>query len=249
MEEKLSIKINALEILEKQLKNRAKKNQHGIIVLASATDPYLHVEKKYELTRRMLELIHKYRFPVHIITKSDLVARDFDLLEKINRDAILPLDLQSSVEHKVFITFSFSTIDDAVGKIFEPGATPPSKRLITLKATLTAKFHSGVSLMPLLPYITDSEEQLELMFRKFQQLGVRYILPASLTLFGDGTYDSKTLMLTAIQKHYPLLEEKYNKLFSYSYSPPSWYRNTLQKRIDRMIQKYQLKNTLGQLPL
>ena len=248
MEEKLSIKINALEILEKQLQNRAKKNQHGIIVLASATDPYLQVEKKYELTRRMLELIHKYRFPVHIITKSDLVLRDLDLLEKINRDAILPLDLQSSLDHKVFITFSFSTIDDTVGKTFEPGATLPSKRMITLKETLKSKFHSGVSLMPLLPYITDSEEQLEHMFQNFQQMGVCYIFPASLTLFGDGMYDSKTLMLTAIQKHYPTLTEKYKKLFSYGFSPPSWYRNALQIRIERMMQKYQFKNTLAQLP-
>jgi DNA repair photolyase len=167
MEEKLSIKINALEILEKQLENRAKKNQHGIIVLASATDPYLQVEKKYELTRRMLELIHTYRFPVHIITKSDLVLRDFDLLEKINRDAILPLDLQSSVEHKVFITFSFSTIDDALGKIFEPGATLPSKRMITLKETLTAKFHSGVSLMPLLPTLQIQRNNWSLCSRIF----------------------------------------------------------------------------------
>ena len=73
MEEKLSIKINALEILEKQLQNRAKKNQHGIIVLASATDAYLEVEKKYELTRRMLELIHTIDFRFTFITKSDLV--------------------------------------------------------------------------------------------------------------------------------------------------------------------------------
>src|SRR5688572_9000099 len=97
MEEKLSIKIDALEILEKQLSNRAKKNQHGMIVLSSATDPYLQVEKNYQLTRRMLEVIHRYKFPVHIITKSDLVVRGFDLLEKINRDAILPLDLKSAL--------------------------------------------------------------------------------------------------------------------------------------------------------
>ena len=92
-------------------------------------------------------------------TLERLVGSDQDLLEKIKRDAILPLDLQTFVEHKVFITFSFSTIDDAVGKIFEPGATLPSKRLIALQETLAAKFHSGVSLMPLLPYITDAEEQ------------------------------------------------------------------------------------------
>jgi DNA repair photolyase len=249
MEDKLSVKINALEILEKQLENRAKKNQHGIIVLSSATDPYLQVEKKYRLTRSMLELIHYYKFPVHIITKSDLVERDFDLLEKINRDAILPADLQSSLDHKVFITFSFSTIDDGIGKIFEPGAPLPSKQLTTLKETLTAKFHSGVNLMPLLPYITDSEEHLDLMFQNFQQLGVGYIFPASITLFGDGIYDSKTLMLNAIQKHYPSLMEKYKKLFSFGYSPPSWYRNVLQKKIDRMTEKYLLKNSLAQRPL
>ncbi len=249
MEEKLSIKINALEILEKQLSNRAKKNQYGIIVLSSATDPYLQVEKNYQLTRRMLELIHRYKFPVHIITKSDLVVRDFDLLEKISRDAILPLDLQSALDHKVFITFSFSTIEDGVAKIFEPGATPPSKRLATLRETLAAKFHSGVSLMPLLPYITDSEEQLDLMFQNFQQLNVRYIFPASLTLFGDGLYDSKTLVLDAIQKHYPTLMEKYKKLFSFGHSPPSWYRNALQSKFELLMLKYQLKNTLVHRPI
>ena len=120
--------------------------------------------------------------------------------------------------------------------------------MFTLKETLTAKFHSGVSLMPLLPYITDSAEQLELMFQNFSKWEV-VIFPASLTLFGDGMYDSKTLMLSAIQKHYPALAEKYKKLFSYGYSPPSWYRKALQIKIERIMQKYQLKNTLTQLPL
>src|SRR5580765_5493213 len=73
MADKLSVKSNAVEILEKQLHNRAKKNQYGIIVLSSATDPYLQFEKELGLTRKILEVILKYRFPVHIITKSDLV--------------------------------------------------------------------------------------------------------------------------------------------------------------------------------
>ena len=244
MEDKLSVKINALEILERQLKNRAKKNQYGIIVLSSATDPYLQVEKHYGLTRSILEVIHHYRFPVHIITKSDLVVRDFDLLKKIDNDAILPTDLQSAIRHKAYITFSFSTIDDDVGKIFEPGATPPSKRLSTLKETLKEKFHAGVSLMPLLPYITDSEEQLELMFQHFQQLGVHYVFPASITLFGDDKHDSKTLMLNAIRKHYSSLTEKYEKLFSVGYSPPSWYRNAFHKKVQRMTEQHHLKTTL-----
>src|SRR6185295_5285395 len=154
MEEKLAVKINAPELLEKQLRNRAKKEQYGVIVLSSATDPYLQFEKEYGLTRKLLEIILRYRFPVHIITKSDLVTRDFDLLHKIEEAAILPADL--AARRKVFITFSFSTTDNTIGRQFEPGATPPDQRLETLKAALAAGFHSGVSLMPLLPYITDT---------------------------------------------------------------------------------------------
>src|SRR5882672_9052733 len=85
MEEKLGVKANALELLEKALTLRARNGQHGIIVLSSATDPYLQLEKNYRLTRQILELILKHRFPLHVITKSDLVMRDFDLLLEIER--------------------------------------------------------------------------------------------------------------------------------------------------------------------
>jgi DNA repair photolyase len=68
MEDKLTIKSNALELLDKKLATLAKKGKHGIIVLSSATDPYLQFEKEEKLTRQILELILKYRFPVHVIT-------------------------------------------------------------------------------------------------------------------------------------------------------------------------------------
>src|SRR5690349_2369260 len=106
MEEKLSVKSNALEVLEKQLKNRAKKEQYGIIVLSSATDPYLQIEKETSLTRNILELIAHYRFPVHVITKSDLVLRDLDILKRINENSILPPDLEGKLTQKALITFS-----------------------------------------------------------------------------------------------------------------------------------------------
>src|SRR6267142_1819031 len=141
MEEKLSVKVNALALLEKALTLRSRKGQYGIIVLSSSTDPYLQIEKEYRLTRQILELILKYRFPVHIITKSDLVVRDFDILREIDRHAILPADLQDKLVHKVCITFSFSTLDDQIGKLFEPGATPPTQRLITLRRALQEGFH------------------------------------------------------------------------------------------------------------
>ena len=244
MEEKLSVKINALELLEKALTLRSKKGQHGIIVLSSATDPYLQIEKDHQLTQHMLELILKYRFPVHIITKSDMVIRDFDLLREIDKQAILPPDLQGRLSHKVFITFSFSTLDDRIGKHFEPGATPPSRRLLALRRALGEGFHGGVSLMPLLPYISDTRDVLEKMFEVFKQEGVHYLFPASLTLFGDGPADSKTLVTEAIRKYDPTLVDKYEELFSRGFQIPYNYSKELERRTSLLSQKYGIRNSL-----
>lgn len=228
MEEKLTVKENALEVLEKQLHSRAKKNQYGIIVLSSATEPYLHFEKELKLTRGILELVLKYKFPVHIITKSDLVTRDFDLLHQINEVAILPDDL-IQLKHKAIISFSFSTIDDELGKIFEPGAAPPSIRLETLRAASQAGFFTGVSMMPLLPDITDTDEALAKMFIAFKKAGAHYIMPASLTLFGNEPTDSKTLMLRAIQTHFPEKLKLYEGLFQ-RYTSDFFYQKMVNQR-------------------
>jgi len=244
MEEKLSVKVNALALLEKALTLRSRKGQYGIIVLSSSTDPYLQIEKEYRLTRQILELILKYRFPVHIITKSDLVVRDFDILREIDRHAILPADLQDKLVHKVFITFSFSTLDDKIGKLFEPGATPPTQRLITLRRALQEGFHSGVSLMPLLPHISDKAEQLEKMFEVFKEQGTRYIFPASITLFGGGPADSRTLVFEAVRKYDPALVEKYGELFAGGFQVPQSYSKELERRTTLLSQKYGIKNSL-----
>jgi len=244
MEEKTSVKINALEILEKQLATRAKKNQYGIIVLSSATDPYLHFEKKYQLTQRILELILKYKFPVHIITKSDLIIRDFDLLHQINEQAILPSDLASQLKHKAFITFSFSTLDKKVADIFEPGAPTPQQRLETMRTTLNAGFFSGVSLMPLLPFISDTEEALALFLHTFSSLKINYIFPAPLTLFGNAPSDSLSLVFRAIEKYNPSLLPYYRNLFTTRGSKLKNYHNEFYKRFKQVNETFKLKHSI-----
>ncbi|MEP7322410.1 MAG: radical SAM protein [Saprospiraceae bacterium] len=232
---------SSLELLDKQLFNRAKKNQFGIIVLSSATDPYLQMEKRYELTRDALKLIAQYKFPVHIITKSDLIRRDFDLLHEIDRTARLPEDLNLSLRRGVIISFSFSTLFNEVGEIFEPGATPPSQRLEILRETIEEGFLSGVSLMPLIPYITDTTENLHLFFSTFKTNRVHYVLPASITLFGTGPADSMTLMMNAIKKHYPRLEGNYLKLFKDGPQMPLYYQAAFKKKIVELGAEYQLE--------
>lgn len=244
MEEKLSIKSNAVELLERQLSARARKKQYGIIVLSSATDPYLQIEKTEQLTRSLLEVILHYRFPVHVITKSDLVSRDFDLLQAIDKEAILPDDLCSKLSRKAFLTFSFSTLDDSIAHIFEPGATPPSMRLETLKAAVQAGLYTGVSMMPLLPFITDTTAQLEHMFQVFKSANVDYIFPATLTLQGSESADSKTLVMRAVEKYYPHLLEKYHRFFSSGSQMPLYYRQAFSRKMEEMCRQYELRNSL-----
>jgi DNA repair photolyase len=244
MEDKLSYKANAIELLEKQLSLRAKKGQYGFIVLSSATDPYLQFEQEYQLTRSLLELILKYRFPVHIITKSDLVIRDLDLLAEIDRQAILPADLEQKSARKVFITFSFSTVDDQIAHIFEPGATAPSLRLNTLKTVVSEGFLSGVSMMPLLPYITDTGAHLEEMFASFKEAGAQYVFPSTITLFGKGPSDSKTLVMRAVDKYYPHLSLQYHQLFDNSTQLPAYYNAAFGRKAKELCEKYSLRDRI-----
>jgi DNA repair photolyase len=240
MAEKVSVKENALAILEKQLHSRAKKGEHGVIVMSSATDPYLQFEKEQQLTRGMLELILKYKFPVHVITKSDLILRDMDLLEKISRQAVIPNHLPK-LKTGTIISFSFTTCDNAVSKIFEPGATPPTTRLATAQTLIQNNFHVGVSMMPLLPYISDTTVSLNHMFGEFKRIGINYILPATITLFGDTNADSRTLVFRAIKKHYPELLPKYEKLLGKNDYLPPYYNNAFMDKMKEMSREYGLK--------
>lgn len=244
LEESLSAKINGIEILDRQLFNRAKKGQYGFIVLSSATEPYLKAEAEYELTGQALELIRKHKFPVHIITKSDLVQRDFDLLHEIDKTAQLPNDLKGKINRGTLITFSFSTIDDRIGKIFEKGATPPSERLKTLEITTKAGFLSGVSMMPLIPYISDTTESLHEMFGNFKRVGAHYVMPATIALYGQDKADSKTLMLKTIEKHFPELLPKYQKFFTHENEMPSYYQKAFYKKMKELGQAYQLRDRI-----
>ncbi|MBI3135158.1 MAG: radical SAM protein [Bacteroidetes bacterium] len=243
MDSSLAIKTNAPALLDKQLALRARKNQFGFIVLSSATEPYQKAEQHEKITRSMLEIILKHRFPVHIITRSDLVLRDRDLLKSIGEKAILPPDLQK-LNTGTLITFSFSTLHDPVAKIFEPGACPPSKRLDAVAEMKAAGFKTGISLMPLLPYISDTTAELELFFSTFKTMRVDYVMPSSITLFGNEKGDSKTLVLNAVNKHYPHLSEKYERFFAVNQNMPASYQAAFAKKMAELKTQYQLNDRI-----
>ncbi len=153
--------------------------------------------------------------------------------------------MKTDFETKFLFRFPFSTTDNAIAKIFEPGAPPPSVRLKALHRAANAGFMSGVSLMPLIPIITDNGHQLEEMFSLFSAAQSQYVLPASLILFGKNKADSKMLVLKAVEKHYPHLLQKYQRFFAENDNMPNYYRQALTQEMYELSNRFKIPLSIG----
>ena len=244
MAKTLSAKVNSPQLLGKQLSRRARKGEYGIIAFSSSTEPYMPIEEKLKLTRKLLEIILKYKFPVHILTKSKLVLRDLDLLKEIDKNAILPSDLKPKLKHGAIISFSISTLDEKLAKILEPGAPAPRERLETMKKCREEGFLTGVCYIPTLPFISDAEEQLDEMIKTAKDYGADYVLVGALTLFGNRPADCKTLYYKFLERYFPELIPKYKSLFKNSFQPTKEYQKELQERSIRICNKYKIKHRI-----
>ena len=97
--------------------------------------------------------------------------RDLDLLKEIDKNAILPDDLKPKLKHGVIISFSISTLDEKLAKILEPGAPRPIERLETMKRCKEEGFFTGICFIPVLPFLSDSEEQVEETIKTVKEYG------------------------------------------------------------------------------
>ncbi|MBC8383808.1 MAG: radical SAM protein, partial [Candidatus Cloacimonetes bacterium] len=155
------VKVNAIEILQDELPRKRKK---GTIGFGSMNDPYMPIEKERELTRKALEVIQKNRFPVHILTKSTLVLRDINILKKI-------------AEQYAAVSFTITTADDELCKKLEPGAPVASQRFSAMKELSDKGIYTGILMMPILPFIEDTKENIEALVSQAAESGASYILP------------------------------------------------------------------------
>jgi len=137
-------KVKCSSNTKKTVKNSIRRNERGFIILGSATDPYPTVEKDLKLTREILGIIKCFRFPLHLLTKSTMLTRDIDILKGINEVAILPSEFEDKLDCGVIISFSFSTLNEEIARILEPGAPSPIKRLETMKEFNDAGFKTGI---------------------------------------------------------------------------------------------------------
>src|SRR5258706_14960564 len=244
MEEGLTVKINAADILEKQLKARAKKNQYGIVAVGSATDAYIRQDEKYRMTERFLSLLLKYRFPVFISTKRTGVKRDTGLLKEIDQAAILPDDLKTTLKRGVILSVSISAMDEKISSMLEPGTALPIERLNLVKELSELGFLVGVNAIPSLPFISDTEEELEKTIAAAKEYKAHYILVGGLTLFGNSIGDSKTLYYKFLERYRPELISKYNDLYGDKFYTPRYYQDKLKQRADKLCLKYKIRTRI-----
>lgn len=153
-------KENALYILEREL---SKKKKLGVIGIGSMSDTYNPNELKYEQTRDALKLILKYGFGVSIDTKSDLILRDLDLLKEIKS------------RNNVIIKFTITTPHDELSKVLEPNVCVTSKRLQAIKELSDNGIFVGIMMNPVLPFITDKEEDIKELVKLASKFGAKFI--------------------------------------------------------------------------
>ncbi len=197
--EDVRVKTNAPVLLKKELG----KKEPCVINFGSMSDPYLPLEQKLSLTRRCLKTIYEEGFGVSLITKSDLVLRDMDILKKISKRA------------KAVVNITITTANDELCKILEPNVSPTSKRFEALKELQANGLATIVWLTPTLPYINDTRENLLEILERCKQTKIKALLT-----FGFGMTlrrGNREYYYKELDKHFPELKKKYIHKYALSY--------------------------------
>ena len=194
--EDIEVKEHAAEILENTLK---KKRRKGMISTGALTDPYVPIEEELRITRRCLQQIERFEFGLSIQTKSNLILRDIDILEKINKKT------------KCVVGITLTTFDDELCKILEPGVCTTSERVEVLKELKKHGIPTIVWLAPILPYINDTEDNIKGILDYCVEAGVYGIMHSSMGVtFREG---SKEYFYEKLDAHFPGMKLRYMENF------------------------------------
>jgi DNA repair photolyase len=193
------VKVNAIDLLKKEL---PRKRVKGTIGTGSMSDPYLPLEATRRLTAQALEVIAEQQFPLHALTKSDLVLRDLETLRAISRVYAA-------------ISFTITTAADDLGKKIEPGAPLVSRRFAAMAQLAEAGLLTGVLLMPVLPFIEDNPANITAIVTRAKACGATYILAS----FGMTLRDRQRAYYYAqLDRLFPGLRPQYERQFGNRYS-------------------------------
>lgn len=227
--EDIEVKANALELLKRELIKRPK----AMIGTGAMTDPYIPLEKRLKHVRKSLEMIYRYGFGFTCITKSDLILRDLDLLKKINEKA------------RVVVQMTLTTSDDDLCSILEPNVCPTSRRVEVLKILKDAGIPTVVWLCPILPYINDTEDNINSIIDYCIETDVRgiFCFEMGMTLReGNREYFYRNL-----DRHFPGLKEKYVREFGNDYAIPSPNNRKLMSIFEKRTSEAGILNSWNEI--
>lgn len=205
--DRVRAKRDEIEILNLELKNKRKK---GVIGIGAMSDTYNPFEKKYEITRQALKLISYYNFGVSIETKSNLITRDIDLFKEINSKA------------DIILKFTITTADDELSKLIEPSVCVSSERLKAMKQLAESGLFVGTLVTPIIPFITDSEENIRKVIKLSAENGARFAYSIGGLTLRD---NKRAYFYEQLDKLFPELKEKYIQTYGNNYFCSSINKN------------------------
>ena len=223
-ERKIFVKQHAADLLRQELK-RVKRGEE--IAIGTATDPYQPAERRYEITRAILEEFARHRgFEIGIVTKSNLVVRDAALLRDISQ------------HNKIFVNLTITTVNTDLARILEPRAPRPDLRLEAVRQLNLAGVSAGIICAPVLPGITDAPRDLEALVAAAAQAGAKSIHANPLFLKPC----SASVFLPFLEKEFPHLVASYRERFEQRAFLPPAYGKRLSQLMTRLRAKHGIRN-------
>ncbi|MGL4774279.1 MAG: radical SAM protein [Clostridium sp.] len=223
--DRVRAKNNSTQIIRKELKSKRNK---GVIGTGAMSDPYNPFEKKYELTREALKLIDENGFGVSIITKSPLIRRDIDILKRI------------STHSPVLCKITITTFDDELCKKIEQNVATSSERFEAMRALSSNGIYAGTLLMPILPFINDTEENIRNIVKKTYECGGKFVFAYGMGVTLRGNQREHFYMKLLSDFPEEGLPQKYINLYGNSYECGSPRGNELWEIFKSECERYGL---------
>ena len=219
--EDIEVKENAVSLLEAALKSKRKPCMIGT---GSMSDPYMPLEERLLMTRKALEVIEKHGFGAAVLTKSDRVLRDLDLLQKINSRS------------KAVVQMTLTTWDEDLCRILEPNVSTTRERVAALKTLREAGIPTVVWLCPILPFLNDTGENIQSILDACRDAGVKGIINFGMGLtLREG---SREYFYAQLDRHFPGLKEHYIRTYGNAYELPSPRAKELSRLFHNTCESY-----------
>lgn len=224
------MKTNAAEALEKQLAHAAGKFGHDIeamrrsigrVTISTATDPYQPIEGKAEITRACLKQLAKYRISTSITTRSPLVLRDLDILTRME---------------DVSVNISLNTLDAGLIRKLEPASPHPASRLEAMLRLSSAGIPTGMFAAPVLPYLTDGEEELRELLAQAKEHGASFAMLSLLRL----SRDVKKWYMETLKAQFPEAVASYRELYRAGAYAEEGYARGFKELASRLLGEFGL---------